>query len=69
MKILKVLDRVNIDMIGSELVGVLVSRLNVIISSGLIDESVLSLDAMIRKSGLVSTSVSNLDDIINAAIR
>ena len=56
-------------MIGSELVGVLVPRLNVIISSGLADESVLRLDTMISMSGLVSTSVSNLDDIINAAIR
>ena len=56
-------------MIGSELVGVLVSRLNVIISSGLADESVLSLDDMIRRSGLVSISVSSLDAIVNAAIR
>ena len=55
-------------MIGLELVGVLVPRLNVIISSGLENESVSRLDTITR-SGLASASVSKLDVTVNASIK
>ena len=58
----------NIDIIRSDLVGVPVSRLNVIISLGLADESVSRLNTII-KSGLASAPVLKLDVILNAAIR
>ena len=54
-------------MIGSELTGILVIRLNVISSSRLVDESVSRLDTIIRRSGLASTSISRLYVIVNAA--
>ena len=58
----------NIDIVRSELVGLHVSRLNVRISSGLVDEPVSRLDTMIR-SDLASVSVSKLDTIVNVATR
>ena len=57
-----------IDLIKSELPGVLVSILNGIFSSRLVHESVAGLDTVVR-TGLAKASVSKLDITVNVSIR
>ena len=67
-KILKILNRGDIDIIRSGLAGVLVSILDTMIISELAGASVSGLDTMIR-SELVIVSVSRLNTMVNSVIR
>ena len=62
------LNRGNIDMIRSKLAGIVVSRLNVIITLGLVGESISRLDTMSR-SNLASKPVLRQNTSVNTAIK